>query len=563
MSVLRDNGAMTRPAHPEPTTATVKQLFAHAFRCAEPNCTRPLYRQDDATGELILNSRIAHIHARRSGGPRWIQMTTDANRAPDNLLLLCIEHSYEIDERAGSYPADLLREWKAAQIAEYEQLARNWPLSDVDAGRVLEASAQARTQQHADAVVALVRAVRRLTLETRRARSGPAAHAAAWRALIEQTHRSMPMWDDEGERIYVEPSRNETNQCKAALLKALGTARTSLDPTADAVKVELAAVQASRPSTRPWTDWVSTAVDDALTASGTWPGLPALEDNTGLEDTLRELERACDALTAAWRGESSSPPPTRTEATPSLPEPDPLQAHRALLDLARPYSRVRHKPYEPELRAQLADAAGSAAGIPPVLSALGVGLSTTCSLAAAVAANATDEQLADLAMHDAARGPLSAAVQLLAETARTAGNRGRDIARTQAEAALVDLWESIDFADSECFNSVDANGASVLHHGARISSPDLARQRLEAALASSPELLLPMVSYCAEWVEKVNSDDWRPVGMARRYRELPAWFPTAAVVAAAHQIDLSDIKVDSLAKPTLTTPNHCSRRYCG
>lgn len=144
--------------------STVKRLYAHAFRCAKPDCPRPLYKQNNDTGDLVLNSRVAHIHARQPGGPRWIEMSEEDNRADANLLLLCIEHSYEIDEFPGSYSADLLREWKQAQVDEYARAQRGWPLNDADAGRVLEASSLVDEHHHAGAVLGVVRTAKRLAL---------------------------------------------------------------------------------------------------------------------------------------------------------------------------------------------------------------------------------------------------------------------------------------------------------------------------------------------------------------------------------------------------------------
>ncbi len=109
-------------------------------------------------------------------------MSTEENRSDANLLLLCIEHSYEVDELPDLYPAALLRQWKQAQLDEQERAQRGWPLTDADAGRVLEASSRAVEHHHAAAVVRTVQAAERLALAARRTRSGPAAEATAWRA---------------------------------------------------------------------------------------------------------------------------------------------------------------------------------------------------------------------------------------------------------------------------------------------------------------------------------------------------------------------------------------------
>ncbi|MFE3936394.1 hypothetical protein ACFXPJ_22105, partial [Streptomyces goshikiensis] len=91
--------------HPPPTPATFKQLYGTAFRCAKPDCREPLYRVNSDTGETILNSNVAHIHARSEGGPRWKPgMTADENRHFDNLLPMCEAHAREIDVTPDHYP---------------------------------------------------------------------------------------------------------------------------------------------------------------------------------------------------------------------------------------------------------------------------------------------------------------------------------------------------------------------------------------------------------------------------------------------------------------------------
>ena len=105
-------------------------------------------------------------------------MTSEENRHPSNLLLLCIEHSYEVDERPELFPAEALGIWKQAQLAEYEHVQRSWPLSDSDAGRVIEASSSKSADRiHSDAIAGTVRAVERLALAVKEGRRGPASAA--------------------------------------------------------------------------------------------------------------------------------------------------------------------------------------------------------------------------------------------------------------------------------------------------------------------------------------------------------------------------------------------------
>lgn len=118
--------------HPNPTAATVKFLYAHAFRCAYKGCGRPLYRVDEQTGDRTLNSRVCHINARREGGPRWDpEQSEEDNRSKENLVLMCVEHASAIDEPANqdAYPSERLREWKAKQLEEYDQLRQGWRIN--------------------------------------------------------------------------------------------------------------------------------------------------------------------------------------------------------------------------------------------------------------------------------------------------------------------------------------------------------------------------------------------------------------------------------------------------
>lgn len=518
--------------HPLPTVATVKQLYASAFRCAKPDCLRPLYKTNDDTGDLVLNSRIAHIHARRAGGPRWIDMSAEDNRSASNLVLLCIEHSYEVDDFPILFPADLLRQWKAVQFEEYQQVERGWPLNDAEAGQVIGASLQAVDFHHADAVLDGVRAAERLTLAARNVRRGPATEAAAWLATRARARRSTA-WDQDGNTIFAEPSSLETRQHKAALQEALTQACEELIPAVHDVKVELAAAKASRPSIAPWVSWVSRAVEDVLAASATWPDTPELNDDGQLEATLSKLAQATDALSAAWRGEQAQSPPPVPQTKPPAVEHNSMKDHLALLERARPYSRVQHRPYDAALRAELAEAASAASEIPPVMSALALGLDATCSLAAAVAANAEDDELAVLTDQDAKRRPLSVAFCLLAETARIAEKRGRLVAQEHAETALLALWDSIDWSDPSSWDPKDLNLQSALWTGTRLTSPQAVANKLSRALEQQPGILLLLVRACADWVEMHDSETMEVLDHRRRYRQLPPWFPLQAVVKAA------------------------------
>lgn len=129
--------------HQYPSTATIKLLYARAVRCAYPNCSEPLYREDHISGTWVLNSRICHICARSEGGPRWDgQQSAEENRADANLVLMCVAHASAIDDTNSilAYPKELLLNWKTAQVDEHERLCAGWQLTGAMATAALEAS---------------------------------------------------------------------------------------------------------------------------------------------------------------------------------------------------------------------------------------------------------------------------------------------------------------------------------------------------------------------------------------------------------------------------------------
>lgn len=79
--------------------------------CAAPGCTRQLIARDG----LSIVSKICHIEAANSNGPRYnSSMTNEQRRHYSNLILLCDECHTIIDnmQNVSEYPVSLLKEWK-------------------------------------------------------------------------------------------------------------------------------------------------------------------------------------------------------------------------------------------------------------------------------------------------------------------------------------------------------------------------------------------------------------------------------------------------------------------
>jgi hypothetical protein len=522
---LRD---MTDRAYPLPTTATVRQLYGSAFRCAHPDCNRPLYKLSDDTGDRVLNSRVAHIHARRQGGPRWLDMPADENRAFGNLLLLCIEHSYEIDETPDRFPPDTLRRWKAAQIAEYDSLQRNWPISTDEATEVLVES-ESIDALHAPATVELVRQVEALRLAAERTRGGPRSWSRRWQQLNEQTRSSFAAWDDDGNPVYLQPSEMEIRPMREGIVTALAAAVDELRPAAEAAQIELAAVRVTRTEVAPWCDALKRAITRVTDTASTWPGGPEPDVDTAFDTALDDLQRSITDLVRASRGEHVD--------VPELPEVvnehkavDPLAEHRGLLDEARPFSRVDHRPYDPELRERVAEATRQAAAMPLTLRFLSIDLDTTARLAVAVAGNASQDEQLDLVDRDRQRLPICAAAALLQAT-RLRGD-GQNAPATAAREQLRRLWLETDWSNATSWVGNDVNGRSMMQAFARVTSDEEVRDRLAQVLETNPDLLEPLIVSCAGWIEEHDTQT-RLVRIERNYGEPPPWLPIGAIKALA------------------------------
>ncbi|PZT94228.1 MAG: hypothetical protein DI624_15110 [Brevundimonas sp.] len=76
-------------------TSVLSRLFAMSGNlCAYPSCPQILYRED---GTGFVN--ICHIHAVEEGWTRYDPDVSDeALRAIDNLVLMCRNHHGEIDQ---------------------------------------------------------------------------------------------------------------------------------------------------------------------------------------------------------------------------------------------------------------------------------------------------------------------------------------------------------------------------------------------------------------------------------------------------------------------------------
>ncbi|MGA4979276.1 hypothetical protein [Streptomyces cinereoruber] len=515
----------------------MKQLYGTAFRCGKPDCRRPLFSLDNETGDRTLNSRVAHIHARREGGPRWKPgMSGEANRSGENLLLLCIEHSYEIDENAARFPPGTLREWKAAQLAEHDQIQRSWHLNNDE---IAEASALSfdhlqvsLAMAGATTVIAAARVVGKMVSVGRQRRRLADQAAQAWHSMRLHVHRTMPVYDLDGERLTVEPSRAETKPHEEALTAALADSRAELEPLAAEAAAELHAVSAADPSLGPWCDWVERQIEELMAAAGRWPGRPPTEDDQAWPDAVAELQRASAALSAAWRGDRTASPPKPAPAVPGPVETDEqsaLREHKELLESAGPWTRVEHRDYDAALYTCLVHALPFANVLPPVLSLMPLGLDATARRAAAVARNADETTYRSLIRQAAEQTPLAASVLLLQHLGAIAEQQGHQGAQDAAAAETNRLLLAEDWKSPVVWVDNRNHARLLLALTSRASRPGEVHETLKAAFEGNPDLLTPVIEAMGEWGETLSRDGTRPARLFQRISELPDWFPVRLV----------------------------------
>lgn len=78
-----------------------------AARCTI--CRKSLVEREEEVGAYSFLGDVAHIHARRDGGPRADASLSSGDRDhPDNLLLLCLDHHKIVDDHPGDYPIEKL-----------------------------------------------------------------------------------------------------------------------------------------------------------------------------------------------------------------------------------------------------------------------------------------------------------------------------------------------------------------------------------------------------------------------------------------------------------------------
>ena len=529
----------------DPTPATAKLLYGTAYQCAVPACRRTLYRIDDETGEWELNSRIAHICAQSEGGPRWDpDMPCEQNRAQGNLLLLCLPHHTEVDDRHREFTVEVLRQWKAEQQRVAQDEGRSWPITDQQAIEAIALSSSAPV--NTELVRATAQAARsrsRLVDTAGRTRALPAAAVRDWELAQRRLAANMPpAWDAAtGEllpgTIQLSPMESEQHatRVRAALAQAVG----EVSPEVVRFRAELAAIEAmGGPDVRPFTVPAARAAGELLAACGRWP--PAFTDDDVLTQTISRLDECLDRLAARARGELVVPiePPVAADPAPQDEVPTEGEAwflaHRALLDQARPWSRVATRAFDPNLHALLIADTNESFKLPDVPSLLGYGFRDSSAAAADVARNADEETLRQVVTAYTQAQPVAAAIQLLLNLRHMARESDRGWLVATLDEALADSCAGIEVSltTPEFWAANDPHVRVIMNIWRELTTTETVVAAVDAALAAEPTLLCSIVIAGSDWV---NSLDPADATIRRRYSHIagpPWWLPRQRVLDA-------------------------------
>ena len=116
----RRNAPRTDPSRKTRTIVGAKS----SNECAFPSCSEPMVKTE-SNGEDYLAGDLCHIHGKKEGSARYdSSLTPKQIHAPENLLFLCKNHHWEIDEDPDGYPVSRLLEMKAAHEGENAAAAR-------------------------------------------------------------------------------------------------------------------------------------------------------------------------------------------------------------------------------------------------------------------------------------------------------------------------------------------------------------------------------------------------------------------------------------------------------
>ncbi|GAB2863251.1 hypothetical protein [Nocardioides pacificus] len=485
---------------------------------------------NDATGDLTLNSTVAHIHARRENGPRWnASMSEEDNRSESNLILLCLEHSSEVDDVPDEYPAEQIQAWKVTIRDEYDRFHQSWTITEDQVAEVFAASFSmrefARTTVESTSVAACVRLAATLMETVITARRPAHLVSAGWEALRRRTNDGFFAYDDRGERVFAQPPEIERRRFTDDMVAALTAVRDQLEPTVQSLAAELRTLKATNAELADWADWVEREARDLLTEA-TRASLDEVADVD-----MSGLSAAIDALSAKWRGDSAAIPP-EPEPVPSE-EVDEAAKVRAMLrgvaQATAPWRRVNTREYDESLYDALVAGLPYAATFPPIVSNMPLTLDALADGAASVLRNADDEVWERRIGEAHEQEPCAVAVLLLQHLSVLATDSGRETAAERAvELMNLRLHDQVWTGEQPWVDNV-MHVRELLDATVPLVGINEIRDQVSTVLQSlAPIVVLEAIANWREESSLFGSFDFNSPGVAVPVvSQLPDWLPVA------------------------------------
>ncbi len=515
------------PGRCDPTPATVKKLYGSAFRCGKPGCGELLFKASESGSGRVRNSTVSHIHAAVEGGPRpLIPFDCETVKQFDNLLLLCLPPGAEIDAHEEDFPVELLRSWKAAQVRDSDSLGQNWRITDEEA---VDAVSVLLTFGVGQAIV-LSRTWSRLRQESFDSLASARAVETEWERHREKVARSLNAWDSDGNLLRAEPSRNDRREAEARLKSSLATSSLRLKPLARELGVEIDASRALLARIEALDNEYAELherVADVERAASEYP--------SSLEEAVLNLDKGVNWLCGYLTDGRTVDLPIHQPVATAVDERQLVEKY--LFELAErcgPFLRVRTRPFEVDLFAEVLEVATAARDVPetPHQMMRGAALSGLCGRAAAILRSSTKDELEATLRERLPDLPLVVRVELL----RSIWQDSEDRPDVQAWTESLLRSATEDVIASLCLPTFwEENGP----HGATLLGlasyfdlePDVALAKCLADDSALVESVLPAI---ASYSDSLHSETKEWLGTSSRFRpgSLSAGVPSEAVARA-------------------------------
>lgn len=486
----------------DPTPATVKALYGSASVCGEPNCEQPLYKTRPDRTAAFRNSTVAHINAATPNGPRpCTPFDCDYVRSFENLILLCHEHSNEIDQFPDDYPVELLKEWKAQQLEQGKGSDETFQITDAQVAEILGQEIGARPVWLVEASQ-LARTGAEMKHEIEHAMKYVTAAADRWDQKRQKIENRVIGWDPKtGESVRTVVSHRDKAEGEKPIIEALNGAVKEAEPKVHSVRIAADGMAAALGDIcDPFKDELEWCLKFVEKEISRYP--------SQYDDALQQSQTAINHLCALARGENVEPPPKRDKDEQPKPEPTQTEQYLAKLnevvnDLAErsaPFSRVKTRPYDNQLAEEILEVVPTLAEFPEVMQHETyplLKLSSVVGRLAAISRNATQEQFSELV--EKMPESYAARIRILRRLWQVAHEDGNETRVELLEAAIKsECQDGLDRFDTPEFWSENFEHTIPILHVMKHFKIDY-QTKIENVIATNPNVSLVIIPSLGSW----------------------------------------------------------------